>query len=97
MRDASAALILRDILASVSLPARGEAAIALGATRAPEGWSALSDALEDQDPWVRFMAYRGLKYSLGRDAPCDWLYGTATERLAAAKQYREWIEATKKK
>ncbi len=96
-REASAHGILRDILAAPSLPARGEAAVALGAIRAPEGWEPLCNALEDNDPWVRYMAYRGLKYSLGKDQPCDWMYGTASDRLAAVKQYRQWIGDMKKK
>jgi HEAT repeat protein len=96
-RDASAGPILRDVLAAPGMPARAEAAVALGAVRWPDGWEALADALEDSDPWVRFMAYRGIKYSMGKDAPCDWLHGSPSDRLAAVKQYRAWIEEARKK
>lgn len=97
LRESGAVPILRDILGTQNMPGRGEAAIGLGATRSPDAWDALVKALEDGDAWVRLMAYRGLKYSVGRDAPCNWMYGTPAERKAAVQQYKDWVAELGKK
>jgi HEAT repeat protein len=94
--DATAVPILVDLLATKDAPGRGEAAVGLGSTRSPDAWPALLAALDDADPWVRLMAYRSLRYSLGKDSPCDWLYGTIDARQKAMAQFKSWIDEKKK-
>ena len=94
--DTAAAPILADILGARGCPGRGEAAVGLGSTRSPDGWAPLLKALDDPDPWVRLMSYRSLKYSLGKDATCDWLHASAEERAKAVAQFAAWIEEKKK-
>ncbi|MBI4566527.1 MAG: HEAT repeat domain-containing protein [Planctomycetes bacterium] len=93
-RDAGPAGLeaLTEILNCRASRARGEAAIGLGMLRDSKAWPALVAALDDEDSWVRLMAYRALKYSTGRDHPADWLYGTRESRAAAVEEYRKWLK-----
>ena len=84
--------LLRDVLSMPGLPGRAEAAVALAAARDPADAPVLLAALKDKDPWVRFMAYRALKHVLGKDAPCDWLYGSDVHRSAAVAKYAQWVK-----
>ena len=49
-------------------------------------------ALGDKDPWVRFMAYRSIKFVLGKDKPADWIYGSDEARARAVAQYAAWVK-----
>jgi len=86
---------LREILESPKLRGRAEAIVGLGTQRDLEDAPALVAALDDADGWIRFMAYRALKYMLGKDAPCDWIYGTPADRKAAALRYAQWAREAK--
>jgi HEAT repeat protein len=85
--------VLRDALSLSGLAGRAEAAVALAAAREPRDGPALLGALADKDPWVRFMAHRSLKFILTQEAPCDWMYGSAASREAAAAKYAQWVKA----
>ncbi len=90
--EAASVPMLRDLLQNLEGPGRAESAIGLGCTRSRDAWPALVAALGDTDPWVRLMAYRAIKYSVGKDANCDWLFGAADARAKAIEQFKEWTK-----
>jgi len=79
------ASVLRDPKRSAG---RAEAALALGAIGGPEAVSALLLALEGDDPWMRFCAYRSLKTLSGKDHFADWIFGSKADRARAAWNYK---------
>lgn len=80
--------VLEDVLPPQS---RAEAAPALGSLAQRDTVSALLDALDDGDPWVRRCAYVALKHLSGRDFFADWIFGSAADRQARAARYRTWF------
>ena len=88
--------VLRGVCKTPGMRGRAEALIMLASKKDPEDLPIWVKALEDPDPWIRFMAYRALKYILGKDAPCDWIYGAEQERQASVEQYRTWAEERKR-
>lgn len=81
---------LCEVLDNKEVPARAEACLALGAVRHPDAVNRLVAALEDEDGWVRFMAYRCLKEISGEDHFCDWIYEPPKGRQAAVDAWKKW-------
>ncbi len=70
---------------------RAEAALALGMVKTAGVDKALLKALEDKVGWVRWCASRALSARHGTDFPCDWIYGTAKDRDAAAESWKSRV------
>jgi len=88
--------VLRDIVRAPKMRGRGEALIALAGKRDPTDYPLFLEALKDRDGWVRLMAYRALKYVLGKDVCCDWMYGPERERAQAVEEFRKSVEEVSK-
>jgi HEAT repeat protein len=94
-QDKDAIAPLKRILSNKAVGARGEATIALGRINDAAALKALVELLADEDGWVRYNAYLGLKTLTGEDYFADWVYGSAQEREAALEQYRVYVKKTK--
>jgi hypothetical protein len=66
------------------------AALALGTVPTKAACDALLEALDDDDPWVRYGAYRSLKKISGESHFADWIFGAKGERDAAVSAWKEW-------
>ncbi|MBI3726494.1 HEAT repeat domain-containing protein [bacterium] len=86
----AAAKPLLEVAQDRDCPARASAVAALGGF--DKARPALVAFLDDEDGWVRYVAYRVLK----RRAPptfvatCDWIYGNKTDRADPIKRWKEW-------
>lgn len=84
---------LRRILEKADGPGRPEAATALGNFPVQEACDSLIWALEDDEPWVRYVAYRALRRIAGEDHFADWLLGKPEDRREAVQRWKAWRAA----
>lgn len=89
--DKESARYLGKILTDSDSPGRVEAALGLGNVRVVAAVELLIRALEDEEPWVRYAAYRSLRTISGEDYFSDWLFGSKSERRRAVAQWKEWL------
>ena len=70
--------------------ARGAVCAALASSRRAEVKRALAKALDDEDGWVRYCAFRALRH-MGAEVPfCDWVYGEDEDRAESTKALKAW-------
>lgn len=94
-QDKDAVAVLKKLCADRKLPARVEATIAIGKIPGDPSLQALGDLLEDDDGWVRYNAFLGLRMLTGEDVFADWVYGSKSDREDAVRQYRDVIKKKK--
>jgi HEAT repeat protein len=82
-------------LADVKARGRYQAVIALGGIQTRAAVERLVAALEDEEGWVRYGAYRALRQLSGADHACDWLYGKPSSHQEAIKAYRAYAATVK--
>jgi len=70
----------------------GRAACALALGRVSGSETALVDALGDEDPWVRYCAFRGLRERTGEDRFIDWVHAAKKDRDAAQAAWRALVK-----
>lgn len=90
LKDDSAVPILRDLIYDKAAPGRAEACVGLARIGGGRAIQALLDALEDPDPWVRFVSQRVLRELSGRPSECDWIYGPSEKRRPFVEAFRAW-------
>jgi HEAT repeat protein len=96
LKDKEGAPLLKLVLANANLPARSEAALALGRLPKELALGPLVDVLEkDDDGWVRYSAFLGLRMLTGEDHFADWLYGNKADRADAVAKYRALAKGKK--
>lgn len=78
------------LLEQTDNPHRAVACLAAGITADRSLCQPLTRRLLDEDPFVRYCAYRALRQLTGQDYFADWFYGEAAERGAAASRYFSW-------
>jgi hypothetical protein len=81
---------IAEALDNKECPVRAEACLALAAIAHPDAIDKLVGALEDEDGWVRYMAYRSLKELSGEDHFCDWIYDTKEKRAPKVEAWKAW-------
>jgi HEAT repeat protein len=82
--------VLRGILEGNGGPGRPEAALGLGNLPVQEACDALISRLDDDEPWVRYSAYRALKKISGESFFADWLFGKAAATATAIESWTKW-------
>jgi HEAT repeat protein len=92
LRKPESVSVISEVLDNKECPARAEACLALGAIAVKPAVDRLVAALEDEDGWVRFMAYRTLKDLSGADHFCDWIYDSAEKRAPQVAEWKKWAE-----
>ncbi len=89
-RDARAESVLAQHLRRTGSKFRAEAALGLGAIATKTAAAELVQALEDEDAWVRYCAFRGLEAIRKDVAFQDWIFGDSQRKTWLA-EWRGWI------
>ncbi|HVY62868.1 MAG TPA: HEAT repeat domain-containing protein, partial [Planctomycetota bacterium] len=88
LNDKDGVPLLKTVASNPKLPARSEATVALGRIPGDASVQALVELLDDEDGWIRYNAYLGLKQLTGQDHFADWIYGSKADREEAVAAYR---------